>query len=77
MGTIVGTALVALQKITSRKFIVFVIATWLLYAGRIPPWVWLTVAVIYIGGNVAQKFLSVAAPRNLGGGPANPIGFRP
>ncbi len=38
-----------MKKFLSRKFLVFVIATALLYFGKIDSVIWLAVALIYLG----------------------------
>jgi len=46
-----------MKRFSSRKFLVFVVATLLLWFGKIDPQVWFWVAVIYIGGNLAKHLL--------------------
>lgn len=46
------------MKIRNRKLLVFVAATVLVCIKIIPPNVWMTVACFYIGGNVAQKYIT-------------------
>jgi hypothetical protein len=46
------------DKISSRKFLGFVIATILVALGKISDQVWLTVFITYCTANVAEKFIN-------------------
>ena len=46
------------DRILSRKFIGFVIATLLVALGKISDQVWLTVFITYCTANVAEKFVN-------------------
>jgi hypothetical protein len=45
-----------------RKFLAFIIACILVYFGKISDQVWLIFGIIFIGGNIAAKFI----PRGRG-----------
>jgi len=46
------------ERISSRKFLGFVIATILVALGKISDQVWLTVFITYCTANVAEKFVN-------------------
>jgi len=46
------------ERILSRKFLGFVIATILVALGKISDQVWLTVFITYCTANVAEKFVN-------------------
>lgn len=44
------------NKMLPKKFIVWVVATVLIFMAVLPAEYWFYITLIYIGGNVAQKF---------------------
>lgn len=55
----------------SRKLLIMAIATGLVLFGKISDWVWLFVAVAYIGGNLIDKLIKF---KQIGGDTADAIG---
>jgi len=52
------------ERILSRKFLGFVIATILVALGKISDQVWLTVFITYCTANVAEKFVNKEGDNN-------------
>lgn len=50
------------NKFFSRKLIVFLVGSLLLLTGHISENIWILCAGLYIGGNVAQAFLTTRKP---------------
>ena len=48
-----------IKKISSRKFIVFVFACVAVALGYIDGWQWVAVALIWVGGNSVDKYISI------------------
>lgn len=46
-----------LDALFSRKFVTWIVATGLLWLGKIPPDIWLYLTAAYLGLNVAQKYM--------------------
>ncbi len=51
------------RRMSWRRVAAFVVATGLLWFGRLEPWSWVAVAVIFIGGDAAERVAEVISKR--------------
>lgn len=56
------------KTLKSRKFWGFMLATVLMFFGKLDPWAWLGAYAIYSVSNVGQKVLDKTVSRISGGG---------
>ena len=56
MGKIVSGIDTFFNKVLPKKFIVFMVACYLIFEGKLSGDMWAYIAMIYIGLNVVQKF---------------------
>jgi hypothetical protein len=57
-----------LNGLLSRKFLAFVIATVLVFMGKIEGWMWAGIAGAYLGINLLQKQIDAGKEVSLGNG---------
>jgi len=53
-----------LERLLSRKFIVWVVATVLVFMGKIEGWMWIAITGTYMGVNLADWLVALKNPDN-------------
>jgi len=53
-----------LERLLSRKFIVWVVATVLVFMGKIEGWMWIAITGTYMGVNLADWLVALKSPDN-------------